>query len=158
MSKIDTTCGIFLFHGNELLICHPTGASMGSWSIPKGVNEDGEQKLDTALREFSEETGVNVSDYASSIIPIGERDYRTKKKRICGFIAFCDKDKPESFICSSLTPGGKPEVNFTVWSNVTLAIKIIHEAQSKLLLDFLNITRIGHDDGDRISNIRKLLL
>ncbi len=46
----------------EVLLVHPGGPfwrrrDAGAWSIPKGLVEAGEEPLQAALREFSEETG-----------------------------------------------------------------------------------------------------
>jgi predicted NUDIX family NTP pyrophosphohydrolase len=47
----------------ELLLVHPGGPfwarkDTGSWSIPKGEYEDGEEPLAVARREFEEEVGI----------------------------------------------------------------------------------------------------
>ncbi len=47
----------------EVLLAHPGGPfwrhrDAGAWSIPKGELEAGEEPLETARREFEEETGV----------------------------------------------------------------------------------------------------
>ena len=40
------TCGIILEKPNgQILICHPTNAHKNSWSIPKGLNEDLEDRV-----------------------------------------------------------------------------------------------------------------
>ena len=46
----------------ELFLVHPGGPfwarkDLGAWSLPKGLIDAGEEPLDTALREFAEETG-----------------------------------------------------------------------------------------------------
>jgi hypothetical protein len=48
--------------GPEFLLAHPGGPffarkDAGSWTIPKGLVEDGEEPLAAARREFCEETG-----------------------------------------------------------------------------------------------------
>ena len=56
---------MYRFHENDLLqvlLVHPGGPffknkDAGSWSIPKGEYEPGEEPLQVALREFEEETG-----------------------------------------------------------------------------------------------------
>ena len=62
----ERSAGILLFRrggeGLEVLLVHPGGPFFarkddGSWSIPKGLYEDGEEALAAARREFAEELG-----------------------------------------------------------------------------------------------------
>jgi len=51
----------------ELLLVHPGGPfwakkDVGSWSIPKGEYEEPDDPLETAKREFREETGFQVRE------------------------------------------------------------------------------------------------
>ena len=70
--------GILLFQRTEgglrILLAHPggpfwAGKDDGAWSIPKGLPEQGETALETARREFREETGFAVE---GGFIPLGE--------------------------------------------------------------------------------------
>ncbi len=50
----------------EFFLVHPGGPfwankDEGSWSIPKGEFEEGEDPLKTAIREFQEETGQSIN-------------------------------------------------------------------------------------------------
>ena len=72
------SCGILLFQRTEgglrVLLAHPggpfwAGKDDGAWSVPKGLPEQGETALETARREFREETGFEVE---GSFIPLGE--------------------------------------------------------------------------------------
>src|SRR5258705_13288239 len=50
----------------EVLLVHPGGPlwthkDLGSWSVPKGQFQPGEEPLEAAKREFLEETGVSDS-------------------------------------------------------------------------------------------------
>ena len=65
MAKISA--GILLFRetpaGVEVMLVHPGGPfwakkDAGSWSIPKGLADEGEDLLAAAKREFLEETGM----------------------------------------------------------------------------------------------------
>jgi predicted NUDIX family NTP pyrophosphohydrolase len=70
--------GILLFQrtggGLRVLLAHPggpfwAGKDDGAWSIPKGLPEAGETALETARREFGEETGFEVE---GTFIPLGK--------------------------------------------------------------------------------------
>ena len=71
------SAGILLFRFKqkelEVLLAHPGGPFFehredGVWSIPKGLCEDNESPLETARREFEEETGFAVD---GSFIELG---------------------------------------------------------------------------------------
>jgi predicted NUDIX family NTP pyrophosphohydrolase len=64
--------------GQEVLLGHPggplwRGRDLGSWSIPKGLVEPGEDPLDAAVREFLEETGLGVTGVFRPLTPIRQR-------------------------------------------------------------------------------------
>ena len=70
--------GILLFQrtdgGLRVMLVHPggpfwAGKDDGAWSIPKGLPEQGETALETARREFREETGFVVE---GTFIPLGK--------------------------------------------------------------------------------------
>jgi len=70
--------GILLYQRTEgglrILLAHPggpfwAGRDDGAWSIPKGLPDQGETALETARREFWEETGFAVE---GRFIPLGE--------------------------------------------------------------------------------------
>jgi predicted NUDIX family NTP pyrophosphohydrolase len=73
VSHAPQSCGILLFRrapaGLQVLLAHPGGPywqrqDFGSWSVPKGVAEDGEAPEAVAAREFAEETGSELSAVA----------------------------------------------------------------------------------------------
>lgn len=72
------SAGLLLFRraapGLEVLLVHPGGPlwarkDAGAWSIPKGEVRDEEDPLAAARREFTEETGMEVS---GEFLPLGE--------------------------------------------------------------------------------------
>ena len=82
-----TSAGILLWRradgGPEVLIGHMGGPFWakkddGSWSIPKGEYEPGEDPFAVALREFEEELGTAVP--ASDFVPLG--DLRTTSSKV----------------------------------------------------------------------------
>lgn len=77
----------------EVLLAHPGGPffrnkDAGAWSLPKGELEPGEQPLACALREFHEETGIEIRD-VERVIALGEAKQRGGK-RVFGFA--CEGD------------------------------------------------------------------
>lgn len=72
------SAGILLFRYKnsklEVMLVHPGGPfwvkkDNGSWSIPKGLFEEGETPLEVAKREFKEETGFDID---GEFIELGE--------------------------------------------------------------------------------------
>jgi predicted NUDIX family NTP pyrophosphohydrolase len=70
-----TSAGILLFRqapdAPEVLLAHPGGPywqrqDHGSWSVPKGIAEDGEELEAVAAREFEEETGFALASVAAN--------------------------------------------------------------------------------------------
>lgn len=62
MVKIKKWAGIVLKHGDEVLMCKrsPKKSMPNTWSIPSGHIEDGESPGAAALREFFEETNLEI--------------------------------------------------------------------------------------------------
>ncbi|MFA6338754.1 MAG: NUDIX domain-containing protein [Candidatus Paceibacterota bacterium] len=85
MQKISAGLLMFRKKDNDLefLLGHPGGPFFkskkdeGVWSIPKGERNDGEELLDTAKREFEEET--NIKPESEKFIPLGEVKYKNGK-------------------------------------------------------------------------------
>lgn len=92
MTHAPTSGGILLYRrspaGLQVLLAHPGGPywqrqDFGSWSVPKGVAEDGEAIEAVAAREFAEETGselVNVAvDPGRPPLDLGEVTLKSGK-------------------------------------------------------------------------------
>ncbi len=69
MSRAAQSAGVLVYRrtgvGPEVLLVHPGGPywknkDANAWSIPKGLLEPGEDPREAALREFAEETGVQL--------------------------------------------------------------------------------------------------
>jgi predicted NUDIX family NTP pyrophosphohydrolase len=80
------SAGLLLYRhagdGVEVLVAHPGGPiwarrDTGAWSLPKGAPLDGEGLLETARREFHEETGHEAPD--APTIDLGEVRMRSGK-------------------------------------------------------------------------------
>jgi predicted NUDIX family NTP pyrophosphohydrolase len=62
----------------EVLLAHPGGPlwrrrDHGSWSVPKGLVQAGEDPLAAAIREFAEETGLSARGPFHPLSPIRQK-------------------------------------------------------------------------------------
>lgn len=139
---MENTYGTFIFNNvSELLICRPYGIKTKTgWSIPKGKAENGETPIQAAIRECFEETGFNLNPYKKDMISVGSKTYKTKKKRIHGFILDLKHEVSiESFFCDfRLLNKEVPEIDKYEWCDLKYAYNRIHEAQSRLLQEYMN--------------------
>ena len=77
------SAGLVLIHDNKILLEHPTGAKWwGTYSIPKGHLEEGENALVAAIRETSEEIGIDFSIEHLKPIAEGYIDYQSMVEQV----------------------------------------------------------------------------
>lgn len=86
----------------EFLLVHPGGPYFarkdeGVWTIPKGLLDDGESLLDTAKREFAEETGFSCA--ADHYEPLGK--VQQKNRKIVYGFAFLGDCEPSALKSNS---------------------------------------------------------
>lgn len=134
--------GILLFRFRnerlEVMLVHPGGPiwakkDYGVWSIPKGLPEEHEKPLDTAKREFKEETGFEID---GEFIDLGELNQPSRK---IVHVWALEKDLDITNIVSNTFTlewpknSGKiqeyPEVDKAGWFDIELAKKKIRKGQ-----------------------------
>jgi len=84
------SAGLAVVYQKKLLLVHPTGAAWhGTFSIPKGLVEDGATYIDTAKRETFEEVGIELGDgwIDKTEHVIDYRNRRTTYKKVHWFKA-----------------------------------------------------------------------
>jgi len=130
---------------NELqfFLVHPGGPfyakkNEGVWSIPKGLPENDEEILQTAQREFFEETGIEAK---APFYPLGS--VKQKSGKIVHAWTFNGKWDSDQGITSNIfkmewPPRSKkfidiPEVDRAAWMNYDDAVKMIHQHQIPFL-------------------------
>ena len=126
----------------EVLLVHPGGPfwasrDEGAWTIPKGEPAEGEEPLDTARREFSEETGLRAQ---GPYLALGSvRQKGGKVVRAWAFEGDCDPAAVHSNTCEVEWPprSGRrlvvPEVDRAAWFDLAEARRRINPAQADLL-------------------------
>lgn len=75
---MKTSAGLIIIFDNKILLVHPTNAPWyGTYSIPKGEIEEGENLLEAAIRETKEEIGIRYGREYINEIPL-KIDYKSK--------------------------------------------------------------------------------
>jgi predicted NUDIX family NTP pyrophosphohydrolase len=126
----------------EVLLAHPGGPfwakkDAGAWTIPKGEIGDDEEAQSAALREFTEETGLEVAGDLIPLTPIRQR----AGKVVAAWAAAgdCDPARIRSNTFSMEWPprSGKqrdfPEIDRAAWFALEEARARILPAQAALL-------------------------
>jgi predicted NUDIX family NTP pyrophosphohydrolase len=140
-------CGLLMYRWSdqtlEFFLVHPGGPffknkRLGVWSIPKGLPEGDEDKLVTAIREFTEETGIVPNAPFLELTPVQQ-----KGGKVVHAWAFEGKWNPADGIVSNTfnlewpPASGKlqsfPEQDEAAWMDFETAKSAINPAQIKLL-------------------------
>lgn len=142
----------------EVLLVHPGGPlwarkDLGAWSIPKGEYEDGDDPLQTALREFEEELGVRPPAEAGPFVALGTVRQRGGKQ-LTAWAAEGDLDleaagapRSNTFRMEWPPRSGQvrefPEVDRAGWFDLATARAKLNDAQAELLDRLLAALRAG---------------
>src|SRR3954470_20893369 len=129
--------------GLQVLLVHPGGPwfakkDSGAWTIPKGEPNSGEELIDTARREFQEETGVKPAEV--ELLPLGQ--VKQKAGKVVHAWAFEGDCDPDRITCNTFQmqfpPGSGqwrtfPEVDKAAFYDLAAAREKINPAQAALL-------------------------
>jgi predicted NUDIX family NTP pyrophosphohydrolase len=141
-----TSAGILLFRrrpaGMEVMLVHPGGPfwakkDAGSWSIPKGLADEGEDLLAAAKREFLEETGMSVE---GEFLALGARQ-QPGGKTIVAWALEGDFDpailKSNMFAIEWPPRSGRmaefPEVDRAAWYSIDEALEKVNKGQRPII-------------------------
>ncbi|OGG07713.1 hypothetical protein A2872_02010 [Candidatus Gottesmanbacteria bacterium RIFCSPHIGHO2_01_FULL_42_12] len=125
--------GILLYRSDEVFLTHPGGPFFAKkdncWGIPKGESLAGENLLDTARREFFEETGIKIPD-DKKLLAVGQVKYNNKVVH-CWATEYTLKDSP--VIKSNLSKFGWPEIDKAQFFDFKTALAKILPAQQEFI-------------------------
>ena len=134
---IPVSCGTLIINRDgHILLCHVTNTS--HWDIPKGMQDEGETPLQSAIREMREETGLEFDP--SLFQDLGLFDYRPDKK-----LHLFKLMAPEEFhslghlVCESMFPHHRtgaptPEVDGFRWAARSDIARLCWPRMAKRLL------------------------
>jgi predicted NUDIX family NTP pyrophosphohydrolase len=134
----------------QVLLAHPGGPFFknkdeGAWSIPKGEVEPGEDLLETAKREFEEETGITPKGPFIALTPITQ-----KGGKIVHAWAFEDDCDPSAIVSNTFTiewppNSGRqmdfPEIDRADFFDVAAAKRKVKAAQAALIEELEGIVK-----------------
>lgn len=140
------SAGILLYRktpqGLQVFLVHPGGPFFknkddGSWSVPKGEYESGEDPLAAAKREFKEETGHEITGNFVALSPIKQKG----GKMVLAWAVEGDIDpkniKSNTFEIEWPPRSGKKqtfdEIDRGEWFDITTAKTKINPAQAALI-------------------------
>lgn len=139
------SAGLLLYRlrpGIEVFLVHPGGPywakkDEGSWSIPKGEFEEGDDPLEAARRELREETGFSVEGDLARLDPVKQAGGKT----VNAWMVEADLD-PDELVSNTFEMewpprSGKirqfPEVDRASWFSLEEARKRILKGQMPLI-------------------------
>jgi predicted NUDIX family NTP pyrophosphohydrolase len=146
LKRKNVSAGLLLFRrsgkGLEVFLAHPggpfwSGRDLGAWTVPKGLVEDGEDPLATAVREFEEETGIQPEE---PFLPLDS--VRQKAGKLVHAWAWEGEADPRRVRSNSMRaewPRGSgrwltfPEVDRCEWFDARSARHKINPAQAELI-------------------------
>ena len=146
MKRKNASAGLLLFRrsgkGLEVFLAHPggpfwSGRDLGAWTVPKGLVEEGEDPLATAVREFEEETGVRPEE---PFLPLGSvRQKASKLVHAWVWEGDADPRRVRSNSMRAEWPRGSgrwltfPEVDRCEWFDARNARQKINPVQAELI-------------------------
>ena len=139
------SAGLLLYRrhdGVEVFLIHPGGPfwakkDNGAWSLPKGEIGEGEDPLEAAKREFTEETGLSINGEFRALEPV--RQSGGKVVHAWAIETDCDPSQVRSNLFSLEWPpkSGRtqqfPEVDRAAWFEIPEARQRILAGQLGLI-------------------------
>jgi len=146
------SCGLLMYCRKsplKVFLVHPGGPFFtkkdeGYWGIPKGLTEDNEELLETAKREFLEETGITPGN---DFVSLGDVIQKGGKK-VHAWAFECANDDPIEIECNTFSmewppKSGKiqsfPEVDKGCFFDIKEAKIKINSSQAEFINRLLNI-------------------
>lgn len=131
---MNISCGIIPFRKNEkgemeFFVGHPGGNYHNQrdlWMFLKGAVENGESWVETALREFKEETGLTMDGCNTDmLIPLGSVQQNPHKIAVAFGLEYPDIDPKECY-SNMVENTNIPEIDKYCWMNYEQICRYTH--------------------------------
>lgn len=137
-NRMQTTCGVLITDGSNLLVCHPTNGI--KWDIPKGKQDIGEDDVTTACRELWEETGLRVDP--DHLVSLGTYPYKPSKQLSLFLNLVTTMPDVNKLLCHSYfeTKDGKklPEMNAYLIVSYAQAMSLLNADMCRVVKPLLD--------------------
>lgn len=128
----------YAYYNGEIMffVGHPGENRNDYWSMLKGQHDEGEELIDTALREFKEESTIDLSKYKDTLVYLGDVQ-QSKYKTVHAFalnlehISSIDPKKCKSNMSDNCP---WPEIDKYRWMSYSDVISKTHKTH----IDFYN--------------------
>jgi ADP-ribose pyrophosphatase YjhB (NUDIX family) len=105
---IKLSAGLAIIQNGSILLGHPTGSKWyGTYSIPKGEVEKGEDLLTAAIRETREEIGLSIDPKDVKDTEPRNIDYKDKSGKVYKRVYYFIVNPPEPISSDALDPDKK---------------------------------------------------
>lgn len=148
--KLKKSAGILLYKKVDkqlfVLLVHPGGPfwknkDAGHWSIPKGEFNDEENAFDAAIREFEEETGIQLEGDFIELVPVklksGKLVYAWALEKDIDADAIQSNTFEIEWPPKSGTLKSFPEIDKATWFSVEEALEKINVAMADFILQLV---------------------
>lgn len=147
-NKLELSAGLAIIQNGTILLGHPKGQKWyGTYSIPKGHVEEGEDLLEAAIRETREEVGLTIDPEDILFSEPNFIDYKDKSgnvfKRVYYFIV-----KPKSIIKQSAIHPDKKEIDWAGFILKDTAINRIFWRLKPILDHIDDVEKENENDKD----------
>lgn len=133
-------------------IAHPGGPFYrkkddGSWSIVKGEIEEGEEPLKAAIREFEEETGIEIKGKFQALTPVKQKSGKLVYAWATEQEISAEKVKSNTFQLEwppkSGTMAEFPELDKFEWFDAKTAIQKLIPSQTPMIYELLELLQVS---------------
>ncbi len=145
MKQVRKAVRTFLINDNKVIVIkYKTNKNMGYYDIPGGKIEENESAIDASIREFKEETGIEIIDqkYKGNVIV----EYPNMIFDFDIYLVNDYKGNPQEF-----------EENYSMWINIEDLLKENKKFPSVEIIKYLENNdinlKIYSDDNHNILNI-----